>query len=212
MKTIENKKSTKVKIHTSIFRIITQIFAILLTIFSLVLLYLTILNIHSEVSYNEATDKLISNAKSYSKSDADIHILHTQQQQTDSQFEDAYSNNAFLLPDIKKKIEINAKLSRDFTKKLEKLIVKENSMNKPNNSNKNSSSNSSNNSKNNSENNKKDSNEENNTDGNNTQLSNDQKQKVENLLNNNNHSEHQYDSDKNNNNSKTQNDSNNKPW
>ena len=211
MKTIDNKKSTKVKIHTSIFRILIQIFAILLTIFSLVLLYLTILNIHSEVSYNEATDKLISNAKSYSKSDADIHILHTQQQQTDSQFEDAYSNNAFLLPDIKKKIEINAKLSRDFTKKLEKLIVEENSMNKPSNSDKNSSSNS-NNSSNITENNKKDSNSENNTGGNNTQLSNDQKQKIENLLNNNNHSEHQYDSDKTVNNSKTQNDSNNKPW
>lgn len=174
-------------------RMLMRISAVILAILALAVIFAVIVNIRSEIAYNEATHKLVENVKSVNKLDLDLHMLKIQQQQTDAQFDDANSNSDFLLPHIKKNIERNAAISRAFTKQLTNRINQEEAMNK---SDKNSVDqnkiNTSNNPKSDSTNKSGKSNSDP-SNGNKPELNSAQKNKVEDLLKQNNHSNHQYE-------------------
>jgi hypothetical protein len=78
-------------------------------------------------TYNQATQSLESNIKTASKQTADLSILKSSQQQTDSQFSDAQTFSAVLLPAAKSAIEHNAATSRQLTALIDKVLKEQQS-------------------------------------------------------------------------------------
>ena len=97
-----------------IVRLITFIF-MLIAVFAA---YYAIVNWRAQFTYNAATSSLISNIKESKKIDIDKNVLLTQQQQTDAQFNEALAQRMLLLPNLSKRINHNAEISRKLTEKL----------------------------------------------------------------------------------------------
>lgn len=97
-----------------IVRLITFIF-MLIAVFAA---YYAIVNWRAQFTYNAATSSLISNIKESKKLDIDKNVLLTQQQQTDAQFNEALAQRMLLLPNLSKRINHNAEISRKLTEKL----------------------------------------------------------------------------------------------
>jgi hypothetical protein len=66
-------------------------------------------------TYNQATQSLVSNIKTAKKDTADLAMLKSSQEQTDSQFADAQALSAILLPTTNNTIKHNAETSRKLT-------------------------------------------------------------------------------------------------
>ena len=97
-----------------IVRLITFIF-MLIAVFAA---YYAIVNWRAQFTYNAATSSLISNIKESKKLDIDKNVLLTQQQQTDAQFNEALAQRMLILPNLSKRINHNAEISRKLTEKL----------------------------------------------------------------------------------------------
>lgn len=185
-----------------IVRLITFIF-MLIAVFAA---YYAIVNWRAQFTYNAATSSLISNIKESKKIDIDKNVLLTQQQQTDAQFNEALAQRMLLLPNLSKRINHNAEISRKLTEKLKE----KNNSNISSKLRKNQSK---------ANNNQKDEDE---TESSKPKLNNTQRNKVENLLKQNdkvdsqsykNQQSQQDDSDKEKTTKRTKNsDDANKPW
>lgn len=179
----------------------TRIVTIICLLTAIAIAYCTITNWRSEYSYNAATNSLIANMKAANSTDSDKNILLTQQQQTDAQFNDARSQYAILLPQLRNSINHNAEISHQFTETLKKKI-----RNKPTSSPaKKSKSQNHANSKNNNQ-----------SEPTKPQLNTTQRNKVENLLQQNNHVNSQSSQDQQEQEKTTKRtttgDNSNKPW
>lgn len=157
----------------TIIRIVTFLFLII----AIFVAYFAIVNWRVQYAYNTATDSLISNIKSAKSIDSDKNVLLTQQQQTDAQFDDAKSQEMILLPQLRNSIDKNAELSRKLTEKLKQNQNNTNKQQKPKKHNNHFKNDNSNNS----------SKDKKQSDSSNPQLSNAQRNKVENLLKQNDH-------------------------
>lgn len=157
----------------TIIRIVTFLFLII----AIFVAYFAIVNWRAQYAYNTATDSLISNIKSAKSIDSDKNVLLTQQQQTDAQFDDAKSQEMILLPQLRNSIDKNAELSRKLT---EKLKQNQNNTNKQQKTKKHNNHFKNDNSNNSSKDKKQ-------SDSSKPQLSNAQRNKVENLLKQNDH-------------------------
>lgn len=83
---------------------------------------LAIVNLASVSNYNQATNSLNANIKASQQQDADFDKLQTQQQQTDAQFREAGAAGALLLPNVRSSIEHNAAVSARLTESIRKKI------------------------------------------------------------------------------------------
>lgn len=83
---------------------------------------LGIVNLASVSNYNQATDSLNANIKASQQQDADFDKLQTQQQQTDAQFREAGAAGMLLLPNVRTSIEHNAEVSAKLTESIRKKI------------------------------------------------------------------------------------------
>ncbi|WP_226845852.1 DUF6466 family protein [Bifidobacterium pseudocatenulatum] len=83
---------------------------------------LGIVNLASVSNYNQATDSLNANIKASQQQDADFDKLQTQQQQTDTQFREAGAAGMLLLPNVRTSIEHNAEVSAKLTESIRKKI------------------------------------------------------------------------------------------
>lgn len=114
--------STTVKARASLpVRIIIAVIAAI----SIAVGALAIVNLASVSNYNQATNSLnanIANIKASQQQDADFDKLQTQQQQTDAQFREAGAAGALLLPNVRSSIEHNAAVSARLTESIRKKI------------------------------------------------------------------------------------------
>ena len=83
---------------------------------------LGIVNLASVSNYNQATDSLNANIKASQQQDADFDKLQTQQQQTDAQFREAGAAGMLLLPNVRTSNEHNAEVSAKLTESIRKKI------------------------------------------------------------------------------------------
>ena len=83
---------------------------------------LAIVNLASVSNYNQATNSLNANIKASQQQDADFDKLQTQQQQTDAQFREAGTAGVLLLPNVRSSIEHNAAVSARLTESIRKKI------------------------------------------------------------------------------------------
>ena len=83
---------------------------------------LGIVNLASVSNYNQATDSLNANIKASQQQDADFDKLQTQQQQTDAQFREAGAAGVLLLPNVRSSIEHKAAVSARLTESIRKKI------------------------------------------------------------------------------------------
>ena len=83
---------------------------------------LGIVNLASVSNYNQATDSLNANIKASQQQNADFDKLQTQQQQTDAQFREAGAAGMLLLPNVRTSIEHNAEVSAKLTESIRKKI------------------------------------------------------------------------------------------
>lgn len=187
-------------------RVIVRLIAFIFMLIAAFAAYYAIVNWRAQFTYNAATSSLISNIKESKKIDIDKNVLLTQQQQTDAQFNEALAQRMLLLPNLSKRINHNAEISRKLTEKLKER----NNSNISSKLRKNQSK---------ANNNKKDEDE---TESSKPKLNNTQRNKVENLLKQNdkvdsqsykNQQSQQDDSDKEKTTKRTKNsDGVNKPW
>ena len=111
--------STTVKARASLpVRIIIAVIAAI----SIAVGALAIVNLASVSNYNQATNSLNANIKASQQQDADFDKLQTQQQQTDAQFREAGAAGALLLPNVRSSIEHNAAVSARLTESIRKKI------------------------------------------------------------------------------------------
>ena len=111
--------STTVKARASLpVRIIIAVIAAI----SIAVGALAIVNLASVSNYNQATNSLNTNIKASQQQDADFDKLQTQQQQTDAQFREAGAAGALLLPNVRSSIEHNAAVSARLTESIRKKI------------------------------------------------------------------------------------------
>lgn len=111
--------STTVKARVSLpVRIIIAVIAAI----SIAVGALAIVNLASVSNYNQATNSLNTNIKASQQQDADFDKLQTQQQQTDAQFREAGAAGALLLPNVRSSIEHNAAVSARLTESIRKKI------------------------------------------------------------------------------------------
>ena len=86
-----------------------------------------IVNLAAVNSYNQATQSLQENISTSRKDDADWDKLHTRQQQTDAQFNEASAMKPLLLPQVRESIEHNSHVSSQLTDHASKKIKAEQS-------------------------------------------------------------------------------------
>nr|WP_284699998.1 DUF6466 family protein [Bifidobacterium catenulatum] len=112
--------STTVKARASLpVRIIIAVIAAI----SIAVGALAIVNLASVSNYNQATNSLNANIKASQQQDADFDKLQTQQQQqTDAQFREAGTAGVLLLPNVRSSIEHNAAVSARLTESIRKKI------------------------------------------------------------------------------------------
>ena len=92
-------------------RIVLAVMAALLVMAAL----WAIVNLAAVNSYNQATQSLQENISTSRKDDADWDKLHTRQQQTDAQFNEASAMKPLLLPQVRESIEHNSHVSSQLT-------------------------------------------------------------------------------------------------
>ncbi len=80
-----------------------------------------IVNLAAVNSYNQATQSLQENISTSRKDDADWDKLHTRQQQTDAQFREAGAAGMLLLPNVRTSIQHNAEVSAKLTESIRKI-------------------------------------------------------------------------------------------
>jgi cell division protein FtsB len=104
-------------------RIVLAVMAALLVMAAL----WAIVNLAAVNSYNQATQSLQENISTSRKDDADWDKLHTRQQQTDAQFNEASAMKPLLLPQVRESIEHNSHVSSQLTDHASKKIKAEQS-------------------------------------------------------------------------------------
>lgn len=104
-------------------RIVLAVMAALLVMAAL----WAIVNLAAVNSYNQATQSLQENISTSRKDDADWDKLHTRQQQTDTQFNEASAMKPLLLPQVRESIEHNSHVSSQLTDHASKKIKAEQS-------------------------------------------------------------------------------------
>lgn len=104
-------------------RIVLAVMAALLVMSAL----WAIVNLAAVNSYNQATQSLQENISTSRKDDADWDKLHTRQQQTDAQFNEASAMKPLLLPQVRESIEHNSHVSSQLTDHASKKIKAEQS-------------------------------------------------------------------------------------
>lgn len=82
-------------------------------------------NLAAVNNYNQATKSLQENIKASQNDDADLNKLYTRQQQTDDQFDEARSMRTLLLPQVRESIDRNSRISNRLTKRIFKKIKAE---------------------------------------------------------------------------------------
>ena len=82
-------------------------------------------NLAAVNNYNQATKSLQENIKTSQNDDADLNKLYTRQQQTDDQFDEARSMRTLLLPQVRESIDRNSRISNRLTKRIFKKIKAE---------------------------------------------------------------------------------------
>lgn len=88
----------------------------------IVIAALAVVNLIAANQYNQATQSLTENIKASQSQTPDLDKLGTQQQQTDAQFQDAASAGALLLPQLREAIAHNSAVSERLTKRISKKI------------------------------------------------------------------------------------------
>lgn len=106
-------------------RVIIRIVASLCILVAIVVAYYAIVNWRAQCTYNAATNNLIANMKAARSIDSDKEVLLTQQQQTNAQFEEARAQRIILMPKLVSNIDHNAALSYELTALLKKKIYNE---------------------------------------------------------------------------------------
>lgn len=102
-------------------RIALSVMAALLVVAAL----LAVTNLAAVNNYNQATKSLQENIKASQNDDADLNKLYTRQQQTDDQFDEARSMRTLLLPQVRESIDRNSRISNRLTKRIFKKIKAE---------------------------------------------------------------------------------------
>lgn len=83
---------------------------------------LAMVNLTAMGNYNQATQRLSENIKLVQQESADLDKQYASQQQTDAQFEDAGAFGVLLLPGLREDIDYNSAISRQLTKLMEKQL------------------------------------------------------------------------------------------
>lgn len=83
---------------------------------------LAVVNLTAMGNYNQATQRLSENIKLVQQESADLDKQYASQQQTDAQFEDAGAFGVLLLPGLREDIDYNSAISRQLTKLMEKQL------------------------------------------------------------------------------------------
>ena len=79
-------------------------------------------NLSASITFNQATASLNANIKAAQDESTDITTLKAQQQQTDAQFREAGAAGMLLLPNVRTSIEHNAEVSAKLTESIRKKI------------------------------------------------------------------------------------------
>ena len=79
-------------------------------------------NLSASITFNQATASLNANIKAAQDESTDIATLKAQQQQTDAQFREAGAAGMLLLPNVRTSIEHNAEVSAKLTESIRKKI------------------------------------------------------------------------------------------
>lgn len=82
-------------------------------------------NLAAVNNYNQATKSLQENIKASQNDDADLNKLYTRQQQTDDQFDEAGSIRTLLLPQVRESVDRNSRISNRLTKRIFEKIKAE---------------------------------------------------------------------------------------
>ena len=79
-------------------------------------------NLSASITFNQATASLNANIKAAQDESTDITTLKAQKQQTDAQFREAGAAGMLLLPNVRTSIEHNAEVSAKLTESIRKKI------------------------------------------------------------------------------------------
>lgn len=114
---VSKKTSVKAKAPLAVRIVLIALAMVLLAVGLLAMVNLTAMG-----NYNQATQRLSENIKLVQQESADLDKQYASQQQTDAQFEDAGAFGVLLLPGLREDIDYNSDISRQLTKLMEKQL------------------------------------------------------------------------------------------
>ncbi len=114
---MSKKTSVKAKAPLAVRIVLIALAMVLLAVGLLAMVNLTAMG-----NYNQATQRLSENIKLVQQESADLDKQYASQQQTDAQFEDAGAFGVLLLPGLREDIDYNSDISRQLTKLMEKQL------------------------------------------------------------------------------------------
>lgn len=102
--------------------IAVRVALIVVAVFALAAAILAGINLYVVTAYNEATQTLSDNMSEATDEATDLEMLRNKQHQLDARFADITALSAIQLPEIRKSVEANADVSRTLTQRIQEEI------------------------------------------------------------------------------------------